>query len=415
MEKHRDYSDAIAMVAFTLMGIGVVMVYSSKADWDFQFTSYRLLLYAFAVLIVFIFSAVPYQWFSMPERGEIRGRIQEAVELGSSKFLAFLRGVLRCLALPSFMLATLALLVLIFAGFGKSVNNSMRWVEFGPVKFQPSEMAKYCVIFFLCWFAVKHSQVLKRCSIIKPKDSLDLPYKGPRGLNFFALLSIAFIVPAAYILLVIVNDFGTGAFMCLIAAMILFLGGLPLWMLSGGIIAGVPLLSVFVWLRPYRVKRILAFLNENEQYKDINYQQNQSLAAIYNGGFFGEGLGRGICKRGAVPEAETDFIFSVVCEELGLLGALLVIALFVVLLILGLKAAKQCREPFGRLLAFTISAAFTIQAFMNILVVLKMLPNKGIPLPFISAGGTSLFISCMGIGILMNIARQSSRRLNEGY
>ncbi|AQQ10243.1 Cell division protein FtsW [Sedimentisphaera cyanobacteriorum] len=415
MEKQKDYSDAIAMTAFTLMGIGVVMVYSSKAGWDSQFTSYRLLLYAFAVLIVFLFSIVPYQWFSIPERGEIKGRIQEADELGSSKFLAFVRGVLRCAALPLFMLATLSLLILIFAGFGKSVNNSMRWIVLGPIKFQPSEMAKYCVIFFLCWFAVKHNHVLQRCSIIKPKNSLDSPYNGPRGLKFFALLFMAFIVPAVYILLVIVNDFGTGAFMCLIAALILFIGGLPLWMLAGGVTAGIPLLSVFVWLRPYRVKRILAFLNDNGQYKDINYQQNQSLAAIYNGGIFGEGLGRGICKRGAVPEAETDFIFSVIGEELGLLGALLVIALFVTLLILGLKTAKQCREPFGKLLAFTISAAFAIQAFMNILVVLKLLPNKGIPLPFISAGGTSLFISCMGIGILMNIARQSSKSLEENY
>ncbi|MGE4286302.1 MAG: FtsW/RodA/SpoVE family cell cycle protein [Phycisphaerae bacterium] len=411
MQKSKDYSQPVAMIAFTLMCIGVVMVYSAQASYDFVFSWYRILLYVAAVAVTLLTSLVPYRWLSVPNATLIR----EEAARGSTKFTGCLRAIASATLLPAFMLLTFALLALILAGFGERVNNSVRWIKVGPVQFQPSEMAKYCVIFYVSWFVVSKGDMIQACGFKNTMRNISALFHGKFGENlvFVAKLCAYMSVPLAYILLVIINDFGTGFFIFMLMLIILLLGRLPLWTLAGSLLAAAPVMAFFVYARPYRLRRILAFLSKSSEYSDINYQQNQSLMAISSGGLFGKGIGRGVCKWGSVPEGKTDFIFSIICEEFGAIGALVVVGLFTALLIYGTRISMRCKDPFGKLLAFAISAGISIQAFINILVVVKLMPNKGIPLPFISAGGTSLLIGAAGIGILMNIARQNASELPE--
>jgi len=155
---------------------------------------------------------------------------------------------------------------------------------------------------------------------------------------------------------------------------------------------------------PMRRMRILAFLNPDQWAGSANYQASQSLIAIGSGGLFGKGLGMGVCKYGHLPEDTTDFIFSIIGEEMGFIGSIIVILLFIAFLVLGLLVIIRCKEPFGRLLATGIVLAVGVQAALNIGVVTVVLPTKGLPLPFVSAGGTSMLVSAAAVGVLLNIA-----------
>jgi cell division protein FtsW len=152
--------------------------------------------------------------------------------------------------------------------------------------------------------------------------------------------------------------------------------------------------------------RILAFLHPDQWTGSANYQASQSLIAIGSGGLFGKGLGRGISKYGHLPEDTTDFIFSIIGEEMGFVGTAVVIALFIAFIVLGILVVTRCKEPFGKLLATSIVLAVGIQAALNIGVVTVVLPTKGLPLPFVSAGGTSMLLSAAAVGVLLNIASQ---------
>jgi cell division protein FtsW len=156
------------------------------------------------------------------------------------------------------------------------------------------------------------------------------------------------------------------------------------------------------------MRRIIAFLNPDQWTDSAAYQANQSLVALGSGGLWGKGLGRGICKYGHLPEDTTDFIFAIIGEELGFVGNAAVILLFIMLVALGILIVVRCRDQFGRFLAGGIVLAIAIQAALNIGVVTVVLPTKGIPLPFVSAGGTSMLLSAAAVGVLLNIARQSA-------
>jgi cell division protein FtsW len=160
---------------------------------------------------------------------------------------------------------------------------------------------------------------------------------------------------------------------------------------------------------PTRKMRILAFLNPDQWAGSANYQASQSLIAIGSGGLFGKGLGRGVCKYGHLPEDTTDFIFAIIGEEAGFVGLVSVIALFIVFIVLGILVVTRCKEPFGRLLATSIVLAVGVQAALNIGVVTVVLPTKGLPLPFVSAGGTSMLLSAAAVGVLLNIASHADR------
>ena len=208
--------------------------------------------------------------------------------------------------------------------------------------------------------------------------------------------------------LVVIEDFGTAAFIGLMSFLILAVAGVKWWHVLTLLPVGLTGFIIALFQSPHRMKRLEAFLHPDRLGETVAYQANQSLVAIGSGGVWGKGLGQGTCKYGHLPEDTTDFIFAIVGEELGLIGTVGVIALFILFLFLGLAVVMRCRDRFGRLLAAGIVLAIGIQAALNIGVVTVVLPTKGIPLPFVSAGGTSMLLSAAAVGVLLNIAARNS-------
>ena len=209
--------------------------------------------------------------------------------------------------------------------------------------------------------------------------------------------------------LVIIEDFGTAALISLLGLLMLIIAGVKWW----HVLTPMPFAAIvfcFALLNsPSRIRRIAAFLSPDKWTGSAAYQANQSLIALGSGGLWGKGLGRGICKYGHLPEDTTDFIFAIIGEELGLIGTAAVILLFIVFVWLGILVVVRCQDRFGQLLAGGIVLTIAIQAAINIGVVTVVLPTKGIPLPFVSAGGTSMLLSAAAAGVLLNIAKQSPK------
>jgi len=208
---------------------------------------------------------------------------------------------------------------------------------------------------------------------------------------------------------VIVEDFGTAAFIALLAFLMLITAGVKWWHVLTPLPFGAAAFFLMLVRSPTRMNRIAAFLDPEKWTSSAAYQANQSLIALGSGGLWGKGLGRGICKYGHLPEDTTDFIFAIIGEELGFIGNAAVILLFIAFVALGILVVVRCRDQFGRLLASGIVLAIAIQAALNIGVVTVVLPTKGIPLPFVSAGGTSMLLSAAAVGVLLNIAKSGSR------
>jgi len=207
--------------------------------------------------------------------------------------------------------------------------------------------------------------------------------------------------------LIIVEDFGTAAFITVLAFLMLIIAGVKLWHILPPLpFAGIAFYAAIAFSET-RKQRLLAFLHPDKWTDTINYQPHQSLIALGSGGLWGKGLGRGICKYDHLPEDTTDFIFAIIGEELGFVGNAAVILLFIMLVAMGILVVIRCKDRFGQLLASGIVLAIAIQAALNIGVVTVVLPTKGIPLPFVSAGGTSMLLSAAAVGVLLNIARQS--------
>jgi cell division protein FtsW len=257
------------------------------------------------------------------------------------------------------------------------------------VSFQPSELAKWAVVIFLAAFLSRFSQ---------------------KKHSFTGFFLIAAAVPAIAVSLIVSEDFGTAAFIAILALLMLWLGGAVWWHLLVPMLVAVPGFITAILVSPTRIKRVTDFLDPDV----ISYQAHQSLLAISSGQWFGRGLGRGVLKYGHLPEDTTDFIFSIVCEELGFAGAIMVIILFVLFLVLGLRVAMRSRDPFAKLLSAGIVLAIVLQAAINIGVVTVVLPTKGIPLPLISAGGTSMLLTAAAVGILLNIARTTIAEAASG-
>jgi cell division protein FtsW len=206
-----------------------------------------------------------------------------------------------------------------------------------------------------------------------------------------------------------VEDFGTAAFITLLGFLMLIIAGAKFrHILTPLPFAAIGFLAALVRF-PGRLQRIAAFINPEEWASSVAYQANQSLIALGSGGLWGKGLGRGICKYGHLPEDTTDFIFAIIGEEFGFVGTAAVIGLFVVFVWLGILVVVRCEDRFGRFLAGGIVLTIGIQAAINIGVVTVVLPTKGIPLPFVSAGGTGMLLSAAAVGVLLNIAKQSAK------
>jgi cell division protein FtsW len=290
---------------------------------------------------------------------------------------------------PAIVFGALGVTVLLLAAvfFFDRAHHTHRWIRMAGLSLQPSELAKPSLILFLAFYL---EQRLK--SIDDWRHTL-LPALVPAVL--FAIL------------IVLEPDLGT-ALVCLgITAAVLYVAGTRLRYFAFSLVPIVPAVCYLLIFVPWRLARIKIFLNPGSDPQGIGFHINQSLIAVGTGGVTGLGLMEGKQKLFYLPEPHTDFIFSVIAEELGLLGALLVIVLFVVVAWRGVRAALRSSNPFGRLLATGITTMIVLQAFFNISVVLALLPAKGIPLPFISYGGTSLLVMLASAGVLLNIAQQS--------
>jgi cell division protein FtsW len=285
---------------------------------------------------------------------------------------------------PALCVATL-LLVSVF--FVHESHATHRWIRFGGLfTFQPSEIAKPVLILFLAWFL--HTR------LDKMRD-----WKN-------TLLRAA-LIPLVFILLVVKEpDLGTALVLAGITAFMLVLAGMEWKWLIAGVAASLPPLAALLFWVAWRRQRMLVFLHPESDPQGAGFHINQSLIAVGSGGFTGRGFMEGMQKLFYLPEAPTDFIFANIAEELGFIGAMFIVILFVVFGVRGLRVAFRSADPFARLIAFGITVAIMLQAFFNISVVLSLVPTKGIPLPLISSGGTSLFFTLAGIGVLLNISKQ---------
>lgn len=298
---------------------------------------------------------------------------------------------------PAVVYPVLCIVLLLLVGtflLDKS-HATHRWIKLGPANLQPSELAKLAVVLYLAWFLdLKRRQ--KAEMEFRKEDFLQtiLPAMGP-----ILLYSV---------LILLQPDLGTSMDIVLIATAVLYVAGLSWkWLAAGGLIAA-PTLILLITLVPYRLARWLAFTHPDSDPQGAGFQLLQSLIAVGSGGFSGVGLMESKQKLFYLPEAHTDFIYAVICEELGFIGAIIVIALFAVYGWRGLRAAFSAPDAFGRLLALGITAMVLGQALINLVVVLGMVPTKGIPLPFISYGGSSLLVMLLATGVLLNISQQAA-------
>jgi len=283
----------------------------------------------------------------------------------------------------------LALLIMVLTSLGVEINNAKRWIEIAGFRFQPSEIAKLCIIIFLA------------NSLSKNKNKINMFFKG--NLPYLVLAAV-------YSALIIKQpNMSTSVIIILIAFAMLFVAGMLIRYLIGiglvSIVAGV----YFVISSTYRYKRFLSFTNPFADAADSGYQVIQSLYALGSGGLFGVGLGKGMQNKLYIPEPQNDFIFATIGEELGLIGCLIVMGLYLALIRRGVKIAKNAPDFFGSLLATGIVSMIAFQVMINIAVATSSMPVTGIPLPFISYGGSSMIILMTEMGILMNISKQGMK------
>ncbi len=281
------------------------------------------------------------------------------------------------------LLATGFVLLAAVLVLGTSVNGARRWFDLGPISVQPSELMKLALALWLSALLARKAAPATFAQLLKP---------------------IGIVTGAAALLVLLQPDLGTALSFAIIAGTVLLLSGVRLRLLagSGALLVGVVLL--LSWLEPYRKARLLAFLDPWVDPEAAGYQSVQALLAVGSGGIFGVGLGEGVQKIHYLPEASTDMIFAIIGEELGLLGTATVILAFCVFGYAGFRIALACRDPFGKRLAAALTALICGQAAINIAAVLGLAPMTGVPLPFVSYGGSSLIISLCAVGILLNIA-----------
>jgi cell division protein FtsW len=285
-----------------------------------------------------------------------------------------------------FPAVALTVMCLLAAFLMRDSHNTHRWIRFGILSFQPSELAKPALVLFLAWF------LQNRMQTIDDWRGTILPAALP------SLVFIALILKEP--------DLGTALVCAGVTALMLYLAGMEMKYLGYAALASIPVLYLMLFRVKWRRDRLLAFINPEADPLGKGFHIIQSLIAVGTGGLHGLGYMEGRQKLFYLPEPHTDYIFANVSEELGLLGAIIVVTLFIVLGYRGIRTAVLSTDPFARFLAFGITATILIQAFFNISVVLALVPTKGITLPFISYGGTSLFIMLALIGVLLNITRE---------
>lgn len=296
-----------------------------------------------------------------------------------------------------FGLSLLFLTAALIPGIADPHRGSNRWLRFNVggmnVGFQPSEIAKVALVAFIAWMLTER-------------------LKDPRRF-WYGVLPVSFLA-AICIGLVGKENLGTAALLAVVAGAMLLVGGCRILHLTLMVSAGAAGLVSLLLAAPYRMERVTAFRDIWADPQGAGYQPIQSLTSIATGGWQGVGLGNGIQKFGYLPESHTDFVFAILCEETGILGGGLVIALFCAFAWLGMRAMMAARTPFERMLAFGLTMVITTQAAINIAVVTVMMPTTGVPLPMISAGGSGLLMVCVAVGLLCAIARRGAMSQHAG-
>lgn len=288
------------------------------------------------------------------------------------------------------IIASIILLVLVLTGiFGREVGGAKRWISLGPLRFQPSELAKISLLIYIAdYLDRKQSKISKVMKGIVP---------------------ILMIIGMVCGLILIEPDMGTCVTLGTVSVGMLFVGGLSSWFIGGLGLMAIPLFYVLVKLKPYRMRRLLVFSNPWADPQNAGYQIIQSLIALGSGGLLGVGLGNSKQKLLYLPAAHTDFIFPIIGEELGFIGALSIVILFFVFAWRGMKVSFRAPDLFGSMLAGGITLMIVLQALINIGVACSLFPTKGLPLPLVSYGGSNLAFTLASIGILLNISRQTTK------
>ena len=347
----------LTLVTLGLVAFGLVMVYSATSapaalgDGDPGYYLKKQGVYALAGLVLLVLaSRVPFR-------------------------------VLRGLA-PTMVVVSIGLLVAVLV-VGEAVNGARRWLTFGPAVFQPSELAKLSLAIWAAAYLARRPA---------PKTLGELA--KPLGLLALLVCGLVLIQP----------DLGTAITIMVMLGAVLLVSGTPVALLgtAGALVAVAGLAAI--WLEPYRRARLFAFLDPWSDPQDSGFQSVQAMIGMGSGGVFGEGLGQGISKVFYLPEAHTDMIFAIVGEELGLLGTVSVIGAFAVFAYTGMRIALRCKDPFGKRLATALTTLVCGQAVINLAAVMGVAPLTGIPLPFVSYGGSSLVVLLASVGVLLNIA-----------
>jgi cell division protein FtsW len=354
---------ALILVTVLLLAIGVVMIYSASAVLagrqygDSLFFIKRQVLWASGGLIAMVvMSRIPY-------------------------------GVWQAAALPLVLFGIMLLGLVLIPGIGAEVNGSRRWLRLGSFTLQPSELARMCAVIYLARY------------LVKKRERMD---------DFFRDFVPPLIVIGTILTLIMAeSDLGTAAVMGMVAGLMLFIGGARwrhLWAM--GLLAA-PVLYAMIMKIGYRRQRLMAFLDPWGDPTDSGFQMIQSFLALGGGGPVGMGLGEGRQKLFFLPYPHTDFIFAVIGEELGFVGTMVVLGLFVALAWRGIRISLKAPDLFGRHLAFGLTMMIVVQALINMAVVTGLLPTKGLTLPFLSYGGSSLVVNMAAVGVLWNISREA--------
>jgi cell division protein FtsW len=356
-------SRLLILVTLGLVAFGLVMVYSATsasaalANGDPSYYLKRQAIYAVLGLVLMV----------LVSRVDFR--------------------VIRRLA-PLLMVGSLVLLLGVLA-FGQSVNGARRWLSVGPVVFQPSELAKLALAVWAAAYLTRRQPPQRLPDLWRP----------------LGLITAVFCA-----LLLAEPDLGTAIAIVLMLATMLLVAGTPLRTLGAGVSIAGAIGLLAIWFEPYRRARIFSFLNPWHDAQGAGFQTVQAMIGLGSGGIFGVGLGESVQKANYLPEAHTDMIFAIIGEELGLVGAALVIAAYAAFAYAGLRIALACKDPFGKRLAAGLTVLVCGQAAINLAAVMGLAPLTGIPLPLVSYGGSSLVVALVSVGILLNIADDAGER-----
>ncbi|MBT8342070.1 MAG: putative lipid II flippase FtsW [Desulfatitalea sp.] len=360
------YDVQLLFAVLFLVGIGIVMVYSAssavamkKFGSDTFFLKRQALFSGLGIVALVLFSHLPFRLY-------------------------------RALTYPILFLALALLLAVHVPGLGVSAGGSLRWLRFGSVNFQPVEAARLAMITYLAYSLSKKQELLSDFSI---------------GFIPHVLILLIFSVP-----LMLQPDFGSVVIFAALTWLMMFVAGVPTRHLMTALLVILPATYMLMVNATYRLKRLISFLDPWDYPAKEGYQIIHALMAFGTGGLWGTGIGKGYQKLFYLPEPHTDFIFAVIGEELGFWGVMLILGLYAVLLWRGIRIAASCSDTFGMLMAAGITFALALQFSINMGVCLGLLPTKGLTLPFLSYGGSSLLINMAAVGILMNVGAHHAKR-----